>query len=127
MANTINSMNVVCNKDLFLYIQQFVNGEEGLVRNFRLEIGNSLSITELLKEALMVTNWKVVERIYQTNQEHINKHILDEWKSGFINVIKAILTGYMLCCQLVSGLMKEWEMIFAIGQFTWILQQLRVI
>ena len=71
----INAMNVVCNSDLFLYIQQFINGEEGIVRNFRLDIGNSFSITVLLQEALMVTNWKVVDRIYQTHQEQINKHI----------------------------------------------------
>ena len=74
-------MNVVCNKDLFLYIQKFVNGEEGLIRNFRVEIGHSLTITELFNEALMNTNWKVVEKIYQANQEYINKHILNEWKS----------------------------------------------
>src|SRR5688572_22060243 len=84
MINTINSMDVICNKDIFLYIQQFVNGEEGLVRNFRLEIGNSLSITELLEEALEATNWNVVEKIYQANQEHINKHILDEWKASSV-------------------------------------------
>src|SRR5688500_1000439 len=75
-----SAMNVICNKDLYLYIQQFINGEEGLIRNFHLEIGNKLSITALLKEALMVRNWKVVERIYQANQEQINKYILDEWK-----------------------------------------------
>ena len=75
-----NAMNVVCNSDLFLYIQQFINGEENIVRRFRLDIGNSLSITELFNEALMVTNWKIVERIYQANQEYINKHIFDEWK-----------------------------------------------
>ena len=49
-------MNVVCNKDLYLYIQQFVNGEEGLIRNYRLEIGNSLSITELLKKHSWLQN-----------------------------------------------------------------------
>ena len=73
-------MNVICYKDLFLYIQQFINGEEYLIRNFRIEIGNNLSIPGLLKEALMATNWKVVDRIYQKNREHINHHILDEWK-----------------------------------------------
>ena len=37
----INAMNVVCNKDLFLHTQQFINGEEGIVRTFHLEISNS--------------------------------------------------------------------------------------
>src|SRR5687767_5321535 len=87
----INSMNVICNKDLYLCIQQFVNGEEGLIRNFRLEIGNTLSISALLKEALMVRNWKVVKRIYQANQEHINKYILDEWE--YANIFDCI-TNY---------------------------------
>ena len=74
-------MNVVCNKDLFLYIQQFINGEEGLVRNFRLKFGNNVSILEVLKKALVVTNWRVVESIYHMNQKHINRDILVEWKN----------------------------------------------
>ena len=68
-----SAMNVVCNQDLFVYIQQFINGEEG-IRNFRLET-DCLSIIVLLKEALIVRNWKVVEKIYEANQEHIYHHI----------------------------------------------------
>src|SRR5688572_15130134 len=86
-------MNVVCNKDLFLYIQQFINGEDGIIRNFRVENGIQMVNTcqfqrnrvhsVILKEALMDTNWKVAERIYQKNGEGINKHILHDWRPCF--------------------------------------------
>jgi hypothetical protein len=97
-----SAMNVVCNKDLFVYIQQFINGEVGIVRNFRLEIGNNLSIIALLEEALVVTNWKVVERIDQPNQEYINDLIINKWLKNYPrnygwNIFIVNVNNYLFC------------------------------
>jgi hypothetical protein len=67
-----NAMNVICNKDLFLHIQEFTNGIEKIVVDFSTKFNPKHTRSKLLEAALNEGNFNIADKIYKNSLQQSN-------------------------------------------------------